>query len=528
MTEMVVPIRNKLAALGPTNIDVILLCYFTPYFIPDSNGFNVNLDNALMGVASLSDTSDNISSINVNPYFDPAPSFDKSPGRFSHAAEKWNGKDMYLVTRLDGPTVNAALEQVDGALYGERYISNQSGYYGGTGYVNSLHGYVGSIRYTDAALKADVDVQSGNYGSYSTADKCIAYTEHYITAAGFPLKWQNSFNNTLIGNANASYSDSISTPALTAPDALFFGGWYGQGPDPFDLKAGSFYSELSSFSMSGFRVGGATSSKALIQGAACSIGSITEPGLGGASLPETFIYYMLQGYTFAEAATLANPDIGWMDIQIGDPLYAPLKQKTLVHDTQFPVLVNGFPDGNAEAPSQLHAWDQRHGARHARTRRRESFCGLWNRHQLWDHRSIQKRLLACVKHYPLPYQGLQLNVTYHYRLRLQDPVGNVTTTGDYVFNTGTNQILTSIVVKPANLTIGVKTTQQFTATAFDQLGNLIVPTTKFPLGRQMQTQEPSISFQACLPAIPPPAVPSQLQQQRAVSPAQLQLRWCRE
>ena len=26
--EMVVPIRNKLAALGPTNIDVILLCLF--------------------------------------------------------------------------------------------------------------------------------------------------------------------------------------------------------------------------------------------------------------------------------------------------------------------------------------------------------------------------------------------------------------------------------------------------------------------------------------------------------------------
>ena len=52
---------------------------------------------------------------------------------------------------------------------------------------------------------------------------------------------------------------------------------------------------------------------------------------------------MLQGYTFAEAATLANPEIGWMNIQIGDPLYAPLKQKALVHDTQFPVLVNGFP-----------------------------------------------------------------------------------------------------------------------------------------------------------------------------------------
>ncbi len=144
--EMLVPIRNKLASLGPTNIDVILLCYFTPYVVPDPSGSHVNLDNALMGLTNMSDALDTIG-WSINPYYDVAPSFDKSPGRFNHASEKINGKDMYLVTRLDGPSVNAALEQVDGALYGERYISNQPGYYGGTGYVNSRYG-LGGNRYT--------------------------------------------------------------------------------------------------------------------------------------------------------------------------------------------------------------------------------------------------------------------------------------------------------------------------------------------------------------------------------------------
>ena len=411
--EMVVPIRNKLAALGPTNIDVILLCYFTPYVVPDISGSHVNLDNALMGVGSMSDASDQIGYYAGNPYYDVAPSFDKSPGRFNHASEKFNGQDMYLVTRLDGPSVNAALEQVDGALYGERYISNQPGYYGGTGYVNSRYGF-GANRYTDAGLGADADVKSGNVYGYGSVDKCIAYTEHYITAAGFPLKWQNSTNVTLIGNANASYSDNPSTPALTAPDALFFGGWYVQEPDPsFDLKAGSVYSDLYSFSMAGFRGGGASSSKALIQGAACSIGAIFEPYLGGVSLPETFIYYMLQGYTFAEAATLANPEIGldeysdrrsalcaaetkkrWCStlsfrrLLMDSPTVTLSSVTTsrvinaMVKDTPEPDVVKVFVD---------YGPDTNYGTTV------QSKKGYWCRHSI-------------------TISGLQLNVTYHYRL----------------------------------------------------------------------------------------------------------------
>ena len=140
------PIENKLAALGPTNIDVLLLCYGMPYVVPNSNGFHISLDNALGGLNTWSGGVDTIAQ-SPNPYFDSAPTFDTSPGTFDHALRKFNGKDMYLVSRLDGVGVTAGLEQVDAALYGERYISPQPGYYGGTGYVNSREGQPGG-RYT--------------------------------------------------------------------------------------------------------------------------------------------------------------------------------------------------------------------------------------------------------------------------------------------------------------------------------------------------------------------------------------------
>ena len=131
-----------------------------------------------------------------------------------------------------------------------------------------------------------------------------------------------------------------------------------------------------------------------MQGAACSIGAIFEPDLTGVSRPESFIYYMLQGYTFAEAASLANPSIGWMNIQIGDPLYAPLKQKALVHDTQFPVLVNGFPTvtlGSDPTSRVINAMVQ---DTPLKLRRRESFCGLRTRYQLWDNRFNPKKAIG--------------------------------------------------------------------------------------------------------------------------------------
>ncbi len=173
------------------------------------------------------------------------------------------------------------------------------------------------------------------------------------------------------------------------------------------------------------------------QGAACTTGTIYEPLLSGHPRPEVFLYYMLHGYTFAEASTLSTPSIGWVTVGIGDPLYAPLKSKPLVKDTVFPTLAAGFPSvtassittsrvvnvtvNNSPEPEVAQVYvdyglDTTYGST------ANPGKGYWRRNAT---------ILT----------GLANNSMYHYRCRLVDPVGNTTTTGDYVFYTGNAQIL---------------------------------------------------------------------------------------
>ncbi len=50
--ELLVPIQDKLSALGPTSIDVILLCYPIPFSVPNGHSANFSVDNVLMGLAN--------------------------------------------------------------------------------------------------------------------------------------------------------------------------------------------------------------------------------------------------------------------------------------------------------------------------------------------------------------------------------------------------------------------------------------------------------------------------------------------
>ncbi len=116
--------------------------------------------------------------------------------------------------------MNAALELVDNALNMENAIFPINPDTMAESVMSTTQPGYGSTRYTDATLAADPDVKLEMSISYGTVDKCIAYTEHYITAAGFPLKWQNAPNTTLAAMQAATVF-GWNTPALTAPDALF-------------------------------------------------------------------------------------------------------------------------------------------------------------------------------------------------------------------------------------------------------------------------------------------------------------------
>lgn len=425
--EIVAPIKAKLQDLGPTNIDIILLSYGVPIMLQDK--FTFSVDNMLMGINFWDSTFSNGYS-QLNPYNGAAPTFNPDKPHFDHSLFKYNGKEMYLVSRIDGPrNVVGAMELVDQALYGERFISPKDGYFNGTVYVNSHH-------YTDqATLAADHDVKSGNYVSIDTTDKNISYSAYLAAPFGFPIKWGVGNN---IGSSGTYYTDS--TPALQAPRALFFAGWYGMQNDSteatprnvYEWLPGSVADNLISDSLRDLRNYGELS-ESLRRGLSCASGVVAEPYTAGHPQPNVLLYYMLKGYSFAEAGGLAAPWIGWMPINVGDPLYTPMGLKPLVKDIYPPTLASDYPFmvpaldiggiafviklmvNDSPEPEVVRAQVD-YGITTAYGNTAYSDYGFWKRPDV--------HIL-----------GLQPDTVYHYRVRLTDPVGNVTTTGDYNFST---------------------------------------------------------------------------------------------
>jgi len=424
--DLIKPIKLKLAQLGPTAIDVILLAGPIPSGVSSARSCAggylepVSVDNALMGLNYWDPATNNIIR-DTNSYFDPTPSFTLEKGPFNHATFKFHGTEMYLVSRLGSQTALAGLEEIDQALYADRYLSPLPGYYNGYAYVDSR-----SAVYTDAYLSASDSVQKGLYTSYDSADENIAYSEHFIKASGFPLKWENTAGSISIGAPGATWSDG--TPALTAPRPLFYGGWYNPCcfADVFDWLPGSVVTDLNSGPFFALYNG-------LARGASAVAYVIGEPFLDGIQRPHTLYYYILNGYSFAEASTLSTPDIGWMETNEGDPLYAPTRNRPLIHDTQSPVLSAGYPyDSLGAGPTDrvIHVMVDdspepevvqvkvEYGTTLAYGNTADSWKGYWRRPAV-------------------TLSNLQANTLYHYRLTLTDPVGNVTTTTrDYTFHTG--------------------------------------------------------------------------------------------
>jgi uncharacterized protein (TIGR03790 family) len=345
---------------------------------------------------------------------------------------------MYLVGRLDGPRgVTGALELIDQALYGERYIAPAPGYYHGYGYVDSRWGQVGAAGgatgalYDDAYLAGRRSVPTGSFATYQDADENIAYTEHFITQAGFPLKWETSRIDEVIGTPGTRYSDG--SPAMTAPRALFYAGWYSMKVPPFEWLPGSVAAHLHSFSLDGLRTKPTKLAEAFSRGLTAGSGTMWEPFLPGHPRPNVLLYYILQGFNFAEASALATPTIGWMGQSIGDPLYTPLAQgKTAVKDEQPPTISPGYPlikrdlDNPQAYRVSILVQDQpapdlaiatiEYGTSGGTLRTATSDPGYWRRPTIM-------------------LTDLEPRTTYQYRIKLVDPAGNVSTTEERTFTT---------------------------------------------------------------------------------------------
>ena len=421
-TEMVAPIQNALTSLGSTNINVILLAGELPTVVYDGSNTALSVDSALMGINGLGSAPNSVIPKRVNPYFDPAPGFDASPGHFNQNLYRYNGTTMYLVTRLGSDSSLRGIDQVDQSLYASVYLYPQAGYYSGNAYVNSLYG-----TYTDAFLSEQPAVQQGLYDNDADADMNIAYAEHSILPSGFPLKWLDTATSLEIGNPTATFSDG--TSAATAPKAIFYGGWYNYNNynNVYQWLPGSFATDLNSGSYFGIQ--------ALDHGASAASYVVSEPFLDGAVRPNILYYYLLNGYTFAEASALATPYIGWMVVNEGDPLYAPLQAKTPVIDTQGPVLSAGYPTlavnpstGNAVMSLMVNGTPNPEvvtaQVQYGPDTNYGNVAISTGNGPLVEATGVFSRTPTV----SLPWA---LGTVYHYRIVLTDPAGNITTTGDY-------------------------------------------------------------------------------------------------
>jgi uncharacterized protein (TIGR03790 family) len=324
--EMVLPIRAKLDELGPANIDVILLMYGLPFSVQEYNG-GVCLDNCLINIQRITSWTNLVWM--TNPYLEASPTFGADKGHFDHALYHSGGSNIYMVCRLAAPGgLWGVVNQLEQIRYAEKYISTNQ--FLGVTYVDSRF-----KNYTDEELSTNAYIVAGSYIDYDGADANIAYTEHYVSAKNLPLGWEKSGSS--IGGGSASIQ--------RATNAFLYGGWYNfqSYRNAFDWLPGSVGCDLNSDSASGMLNGNAWVGGAFQQGLSCASGVIGEPYVNGHPRPNVLLYYLLEGYAFAEASALATPSINWQGVNLGDPLYAPFREKPPAADEAAPVIAAGFP-----------------------------------------------------------------------------------------------------------------------------------------------------------------------------------------
>ncbi|MSR74059.1 MAG: TIGR03790 family protein [Planctomycetes bacterium] len=328
--ELRTPLAGRVQALGATNILTILLCHGVPYEVSTATHGVRSVDQALMTPNALGSvtTPAFVSYWQANPFFDAQPGVAPDYAHFQHQVF-YAGQHMYLVSRLDGPTPEEALDLVEGARYGDLYLHTASAGYGGRIYVDT--------RFSTYPNPAALPWPQFHAPSYANADSDMAYATQWMT--GFPLWWENTSSDLEIGQLGATYANGSS--ALTAPDAMFYYGWYNYATyhNVWTWLPGSAACDLNSNSLAGVRSTnpGTFGGSSFRRGLTCGVGCIAEPYLNGHHFPEIFIKSLLDGRTFAESAAISDPSLLWRSIAVGDPLYCPLPPgKVLVIDTVAP------------------------------------------------------------------------------------------------------------------------------------------------------------------------------------------------
>lgn len=437
--ELVIPIQNKLLQLGEEQIYYIVTCYGIPLVFRKKGGFqDRTVDNLLDNLWDLgTPTKKNLPYMWwKHPYSEFSPSVPPDLGHFDHSY-KFMGKNIYITVRLTGPCADYAKDLVDRALYADEYLHPSPGCYQGIHYLDTQY-----KAYTDPELQG----YPFGYATYSSADKSIAFAKFWAQASGYAWKWENTSGELEIGDPGAVYHDG--TSADTAPQALFYAGWYNHTKynDVWSWIPGSAACDLNSLSILGMREKEPKQfiPNAFLHGLTCGAGVVYEPTLGGHFRPEVFFYHLLNGFNFAESAALSNPGLCFVGMAVGDPLYNPHAEGKVpemdVHPPPLPELtLSPFQSGQVEVTARIDTFNGPPDVMVA-----EMEYGPTKAYGFKDPFGSVFRMS-----HGLFMSGLSSSSFYHFRVRVMDPVGNVSETPDYlVYTRNPDPLIVGLAVDP--------------------------------------------------------------------------------
>ena len=252
-----------------------------------------------------------------NPYF-------LAGSHFSRA----NGNRGYLVTRLDGPLANPTdahynrqtahpddklqylKNMIDNAIWAEQ----DPGRLSGKGYFDRRFEAAWAFPYG----QGDIFIN----GAY---DCSVRF--------GF-----RSFLDTTPRLFGTAPTDSGGDDPLFCDSALWYAGWYSHFyQDVFDWAKGAVGFHIESWTAQNIRKelkrgewsGWLWVPGMIRAGVTATMGPVHEPGLTGVPRIDWFFRYLFHGFSFAEAAYMANYVAAGQMVMIGDPLYNPFRANRL-------------------------------------------------------------------------------------------------------------------------------------------------------------------------------------------------------
>ena len=259
----------------------------------------------------------------ANPYFLGAKPLDQA------AAFNRKASDIYLVTRLDGYTVDDVIALVDrgvAPVQEGRILLDQQG---GT-----------ASQAGDAWLKLGADrLGAAGFGSRVTLDSSPGVVTGAKNLLGY-YSWGQTYQGPKSRHLGLSFVPGAIAGSFVSTDARTFAEPPAAWPIGTWLDRATYYAG-SPQSLTGDLVRDGVTGVA---------GNVAEPFLDAAIRPDILFPAYLSGFNLAESFYLAMPYLSWQSVVIGDPLAAPFPRKPLLAAD-----IDGGIDPATELPAYFSA-----------------------------------------------------------------------------------------------------------------------------------------------------------------------------